>query len=127
MTNLTRSKRRRRTAQPAENHEQSPLNRILSDPMGFIAELRALVDQANQERATILVRAFAEEYPDYYQFAESLVYVSPEMARDEVVKRWPKAGLMKIYPDHLAWIELIQNQIKMRREGNHGRREIVRT
>ena len=110
---------RRRRPKATPETPPSGLNYILSNPVEFIRELQSLVKEADERRASVLIDALKVEHPDLYRFAESLVDVEPELARDQLVKMFPWLGLIKLYPDHLRVIAFLQNQIRLRREGDN--------
>lgn len=116
---MNKNQNPKRRMKARDQPKPSGLDYILSNPMNFIQELREIVNEANDKRATILIHALEQEHPDLYHFAESLVDVEPIQARDELVKKFPWLGLIKLYSDHLKVIEFLQTQIKLRRENNN--------
>lgn len=103
------------------------LDYILADPMSFVSELREMVHEADRRRGSVLVEALEYHHPDLYYFAETLVDLPPDQAREQLIARFPWLALGKIYRDHLNVISFLQERIKERRSKNHGRgRQIER-
>lgn len=115
--------KRKQTIKPPK---PTGLDYILADPMTFVSELRDIVREANIKRGSVLVEALEYHHPDLYYFAESLVDISPEQAREALISRFPWLGLGRIYRDHLNVISFLQERIKERRSQKNGRRQITR-
>jgi len=86
----------------------------------LLADLPGIIAEGNNRKLSVLIDQIEQDYPDIYKFCAGQVDKSPGEALAALCGRWPKFGLIKLYPAHIAVIGAIQSQIKQRRDGNAG-------
>ncbi len=100
-------------------YTQSKATSLLDQIGGFVAlmtELPEIARQADQQRLSVLVDGFERDYPEVYESILELVELSAEDARDQLIQKWPRLGLIKLYPNHLQLITMVQGEIKARKK-----------
>src|SRR5262249_9891249 len=109
-------KRRRLTQTTSENPPPTEsLFTKLGQMANFIAELREIAERADRERLSVLIVQFKKEYPDLYRDLDELVELPASVALSHLVERWPALGVIKLFPNHLQLISMIQLEIINRR------------
>jgi len=98
---------------------ESRPNTLFDQIGGFVAlmaELPKIAREADEKRLSVLVDGFEKDYPDIYSSILKLVELSPADAADQLIQKWPRLGLIKLYPNHLQLIEMVQAEIKRRKK-----------
>ena len=95
----------------------SPQEWAIPNPMGLLAELKAIAVEADQTRLSFMIDAFSKEHPELYEFISGLVDDSPQEAMNKLSLRWPALKSVPLFlPQYPQIISAIQKQIKQRRD-----------
>lgn len=87
------------------------------NPLQLVTELKAIAQEADEKRLSVLVDGFQKEYPELYSFISGLVDEAPQEAMNKLKARWPMLQAVPVFiPEWPGLIERIQNEIKQRRD-----------
>lgn len=87
-----------------------------ANPAAIIAQIQAVAEKADTERLTVLVDEFKRSYPDLYDSINGLVDRTPQDAVSELIRKYPFLTPIKFIKGHLKTVEVLQANIRARRE-----------
>lgn len=90
---------------------------LFDNPLEILTQLKRFAEEADAKRLSVMVDAFAQDYPELYQFISGLVDETPQEAMRKLSLRWPAMETVPVFlPSYPQVIIAIQNQIKQRRD-----------